>query len=107
MGQVACAPRYLIVVTLLATYRTVSMQSEGPKLPEYFNLKRKYAILSVGGENRLIKKEANGEYFRYVIASEEVHSALMAAHSAVGHVGEKKKLYMKLKKMGQHNNGML
>ena len=67
------------------------IEKEGPKASTDYNLKRKYAVLSVGGEYRLIKKnDKDGDDFKFVIAIEEMHAALMAAHSAVGHGGEKK-----------------
>ena len=69
--------------------RLLVVQREGAKVSEDCNLKRKHAILTVGNEDRLIKNGNEGD-FRFVIAFEEVHSAIMIAHSTVGHGGEKK-----------------
>ena len=59
----------------------IQIQKEGPKVPDDYNLKRKHAVLRVGEEDRLVKN--TGDDVKFVIALEEIHSAIMVAHSAV------------------------
>ena len=47
--------------------------------------------MRVGQEDRLIKKRKGAEEeFKFVLAFEEIHSAIAVAHAAVGHGGDKK-----------------
>ena len=66
--------------------RLLSIQREGPKESDDYNLRRKFALLRVGDKDWLIKKmNEDGEDYKFVIAIEEVYSAVMVAHSMVVH----------------------
>ena len=74
--------------------RLLEVENDGPKHGDDYNLKRRYEVLKVGNENRLIRKRKQSEdaagVFRFIAAFEEVYQIISAGHSAVGHGGEKK-----------------
>ncbi|XP_068229732.1 KRAB-A domain-containing protein 2-like [Palaemon carinicauda] len=54
-------------------------------------MKKRFKILRVGDDDRLIRKRKGLETeFKNIVCFEEVHQAISVAHSAVGHGGEKK-----------------
>ena len=71
--------------------RLINIQTHGPKVNEDYNLKRRYEVVRIGDEYRLIKRRSGSDgACVFVAAFEEIYSAVYAAHSAVGHGGEKK-----------------
>ena len=77
--------------------RLLNFEKNGPTCNDDYNTRKRFEVLRVSNEDRLIKKRKNNEtYFRFVIAFEEVYDALKVAHAAVGHGGEKKNSKMLL-----------
>ena len=69
----------------------LALGAASSKSIDYYNLKKRYEVLRVGEADRLIRKRKGDDWdFKFIIAFEEVHSAIEVAHSAVGHGGEKK-----------------
>ena len=58
---------------------TLLVMEDGSSKPnEYYNLRKRYEVLRVGGDNLIIKKRKcdDGE-FKFIIAFEEVYAALL------------------------------
>ena len=69
----------------------LKIEKEGPKTSDDYNMKKRFEILRVGDDDRLIRKRKGLETeFKFIVCFEEVHQAIAVAHSAVGHGGEKK-----------------
>ena len=69
----------------------LKIEKEGPKISDDYNMKKRFEILRVGDDDRLIRKRKGLETeFKFIVCFEEVHQAISVAHSAVGHGGEKK-----------------
>lgn len=80
--------------------RLLLIESQGPQINDDYNLRKRFEVLRVGNVDRLIKKRKNlNDEFGFVISFEEVHGALVTAHAAVGHGGEKK-TFLEAKKNG-------
>ncbi|XP_068240860.1 KRAB-A domain-containing protein 2-like [Palaemon carinicauda] len=69
----------------------LKIQKERPKTSDDYNMKKRFEILRVGDDGRLIRNRKGLETkFKFMVCSEEVLQAISVAHSAVGHGGEKK-----------------
>ena len=63
------------------------IENEGPKTSVDYNMRKRFKILRVGDDDRLIwKRKGLDTEFKFIVCFEEVHQAILVAHSAVGHV---------------------
>lgn len=67
---------------------------DGAKSTFDFNLKKRYEILRVGNDNRLIhkRKDPNEDEFKIVASLEEVFGIVKVVHEAIDPTGGKKQL---------------
>ena len=72
------------------TQQLMEIDSNGTKTVDDRNLKKRFEIMRVGDEQRLIRKRKVDTEFRFIVCMEEVYEAVSSAHSAVGHGGENK-----------------
>ena len=69
----------------------LKINREEPKSSDEYNMTKRFEILRFGDEDKLIRKRKELETeFKFVVCFEEVHDAILVAHSAVSHGGEKK-----------------
>ena len=75
---------------MLACLAFLNFDKNCPTCNDDYNIRKRFEVLRVTKEDRLIKKRKNNEtFFRFVIALEEVYDALKVTHAAVGHGDEK------------------
>ena len=84
----------------------IRTESEGAKSASDFNLRKRYEVLRIGDDDRLIRRRSAEDDFKFVASLEEVFAIVKAAHAAIGHGGGKNFRRSK-KEMVQHHTGSL